>query len=314
MQAISTPPNTLTTLPFERWDNEICNRFCAMQIEPSAAIKTFSGSLASRNLERTSVSVVSSTALLVNRYRKHIAAAEQPYYLLKIQLQGTSVIRQYGNEACLQPGDFTLCSSTEPYQLFFPDTYSQAVFSVPQPLLQELIHSPERFLGRRQPGKIAANNVFVQFATSIFTQADQMSPELVSRLEANVLDVLVTALEAGQHGGAGAGVKTEYLYRIKQFIHAHLQDPELGPDKISAALGVSKRYLHMVFEGQGITLARYILYRRLESCRACLGKPEFAHLSVSEIAFKHGFNDAAHFSRSFKQLFGKTPSQLRLTG
>lgn len=297
--------------PFETWNQDICDNFCVMQLEPPKKSASFHGYMRKQNLERTSMSVVSSTPVFVSRHRKHISQAEQAFFLLKIQLEGTGVIRQYGNEAFLQPGDFTLCSSTEPYELYFPEYYRQAVLSIPQGLLRELIYNPERFLGCRQRSQVAANGVFVQFATSVLAKADLMSPELTNRLESNILDVLVTALEMGQEKSSENGIRTEYLYRIKQFIHAHLQDPELDPDKIADALGISKRYLHMIFKGQKTTLTKYIQHQRLESCKYCLHSQEYLHLGVSEIAFKHGFNDAAHFSRSFKQLFGKTPSEIR---
>jgi AraC-like DNA-binding protein len=36
-----------------------------------------------------------------------------------------------------------------------------------------------------------------------------------------------------------------------------------------------------------------------------------AHLSISEICFRWGFNDAAHFSRAFREQFATTPRAWR---
>ncbi len=36
-----------------------------------------------------------------------------------------------------------------------------------------------------------------------------------------------------------------------------------------------------------------------------------AHMRVSEIAYRRGFNDPAHFSRAFKSRFDISPSKLR---
>jgi AraC-like DNA-binding protein len=49
--------------------------------------------------------------------------------------------------------------------------------------------------------------------------------------------------------------------------------------------------------------------------KACYGALSNAQRSetVTEVAFRWGFNDAAHFSRRFKQAFGVTPSSV-LTG
>ena len=49
-------------------------------------------------------------------------------------------------------------------------------------------------------------------------------------------------------------------------------------------------------------------------CRDALVDPAFRHTSVSEIAYEWGFNDAAHFSRTFKVRFGVSPRGLRHHG
>ncbi|MNR67817.1 DNA-binding transcriptional activator FeaR [compost metagenome] len=45
--------------------------------------------------------------------------------------------------------------------------------------------------------------------------------------------------------------------------------------------------------------------------RADLCNPRYSALSVSEIAYRAGFNNASHFSRSFKQRYGAAPSSYR---
>jgi AraC-like DNA-binding protein len=39
-----------------------------------------------------------------------------------------------------------------------------------------------------------------------------------------------------------------------------------------------------------------------------------ASLTICEIAYRRGFNDSAHFSRSFKDRFGLSPGLLRAKG
>jgi transcriptional regulator GlxA family with amidase domain len=48
---------------------------------------------------------------------------------------------------------------------------------------------------------------------------------------------------------------------------------------------------------------------RLSRCLEDLQQPNGG--SVTEIAFRWGFCDAAHFSRVFKREFGATPSEIR---
>lgn len=39
-----------------------------------------------------------------------------------------------------------------------------------------------------------------------------------------------------------------------------------------------------------------------------------AHMQISEIAFRWGFTNAAHFARAFRQRFGRSPSEAREAG
>ena len=49
----------------------------------------------------------------------------------------------------------------------------------------------------------------------------------------------------------------------------------------------------------------------LERCRADLGTPALRTRSVGEIAYYWGFNDVAHFSRSFRARYAQSPREFR---
>lgn len=128
---------------------------------------------------------------------------------------------------------------------------------------------------------------------------------LARRLEANVIDLLATTLgyaqEARKRDMLSAGVKCEYIHRIKHFIRRNLDDDRLGPDWIASAHQISTRYLHMLFEGESMSISRYIQSLRLEACRAALADAAFERYSVSEIAYRFGFKTpriSAGFSKS----------------
>jgi transcriptional regulator GlxA family with amidase domain len=81
---------------------------------------------------------------------------------------------------------------------------------------------------------------------------------------------------------------------------------------IANRMGLSLRQLHRIFAGGGVTIERWIWQQRLERCRQdLLAQPK---LPVSQIAFRWGFSDAAHFSRAFRGQFGTTPTLFRTRG
>ncbi len=100
-------------------------------------------------------------------------------------------------------------------------------------------------------------------------------------------------------------------YRIMAFIDAHLADPDLGPAQIAAGCGVSVRRLHRSFVDTEWSVCEWIRHRRLARCREDLLDPVKDSLSITQIAFRWGFNDAAHFSRSFRSYYDQSPRDVR---
>jgi AraC-like DNA-binding protein len=105
------------------------------------------------------------------------------------------------------------------------------------------------------------------------------------------------------HGGPVA-----MYVRAQVFIREHLRDPDLSIDQISAALGCTKRYLHMLFSDRGMTVSDYIWRARLQNCRQELE----AHggKTITDVAFSWGFSSSSHFSRVFRKYFGIVPSSI----
>jgi acetamidase/formamidase/AraC-like DNA-binding protein len=101
------------------------------------------------------------------------------------------------------------------------------------------------------------------------------------------------------------------LHRICQTIERRLDDPELAPARVAQAEGISERYLQKLFEGVGDNFTHYVRERRLQRAWADLSKPAEAHRSISEIAYRYGFGDSAHFSRTFRARFGLPPREFR---
>lgn len=297
---------------FDVWNDWVSQTFFPMVCErPRRAEAAFAGEIQSMPLETIALSTVASSPLKVLRRRQDIASQDEGHYLVKVQLQGNGLVRQRGCEAMLQPGDFVICSSIEPYELVFGGPHREAVLTVPQALLKRLVRNPDRHIGLRKQKSVAVNGLLTQFVGSLDEQMPRLTPDIVGRLEPVVLDLLVTALSFGETDSARGDVKGEYLCRTRQFIQRNLHDADLSPLKIASAIGISTRYLHHLFREEGISCCRYIQRQRLEGCRQAFGNAALDHLGTSDIAFRHGFNDAAHFSRRFRAEYGCSPSEFR---
>jgi AraC-like DNA-binding protein len=105
-------------------------------------------------------------------------------------------------------------------------------------------------------------------------------------------------------------VRNGHLLRCEHFIRTHLDDMKLTPQTIADGCGISLRYLHQIFEGEGLTVCAYIRNQRLAICDTLLRDPN-CRKSISEIAYQWGFADQAQFSRNYRGRFGCTPSEAR---
>ncbi|NJO24072.1 MAG: helix-turn-helix transcriptional regulator [Sphingomonadales bacterium] len=74
---------------------------------------------------------------------------------------------------------------------------------------------------------------------------------------------------------------------------------------------VTPRYIHKLFEAEGVTLSRFVLHQRLAHVHRLLADPRHGHRTIGELAFEVGFGDLSTFNREFCRYYGATPSDVR---
>jgi AraC family transcriptional regulator, positive regulator of tynA and feaB len=138
-------------------------------------------------------------------------------------------------------------------------------------------------------------------------------PDIDEQHGAIVVDMAQALLNRwvdGRRSSSGAPAPHPMLARVLAHADAHLGDPDLTPQSLAAAHGMSVRSLHLLFEREGLKVAQWIRDRRLERCRDTLARPEWQG-RIIDLALQWGFNDPSHFSRVFRQRYGRAPRQAR---
>ena len=102
-----------------------------------------------------------------------------------------------------------------------------------------------------------------------------------------------------------------HMRAIKAYIDEHLGDPTLGPESIARSQFISTRYLHALFEPEGLTVSRWVRTRRLERARRDLQDPALAAVPIGVIAARWGFSSPSRFSHAVRADLGCSPSELR---
>ena len=99
-----------------------------------------------------------------------------------------------------------------------------------------------------------------------------------------------------------------FIRKLMDTVHRHLDDGTFDVDKFCREVNISRTLMHMKLKKiTGLSTTEFIKNLRLNEAKKMLMEGQ---LTVSEIAYRVGFNDPAYFSKSFKKQFGKIPSSV----
>lgn len=91
--------------------------------------------------------------------------------------------------------------------------------------------------------------------------------------------------------------------QIAAYVDRHLAEPDLGPGAIADEFGMSVRWVHKVFNGEGTTLAKFIRERRVDAVarfvRSTANPPR-----LSKLAAMFGFAGRDQLTRAFTVRYG----------
>jgi AraC-like DNA-binding protein len=211
------------------------------------------------------------------------------------------------NEFVTEPGDVVVGDLTTPFASEPRDNYNSEIWLFPRKLFDPHLpvsqHPHSLILGRQY----ALSALVKAYLDAFAGQIDALDDKEMDLIADNFCRLLAAAC------GAGAQPEAARLARLaaaRRYADLHLADPDLVPERAAAALKISVRQLHLLFEPSGESFARFVTRRRVEECRAALLDP-IGGRSVTDIAFAWGFNNLSTFQRNFRQAFGATPSELR---
>jgi AraC-like DNA-binding protein len=120
-------------------------------------------------------------------------------------------------------------------------------------------------------------------------------------------DIAISAIV--EHLAGPSERSTEPHPRIaKALLRIHqMQAQQLSLKKLAAHVALSESRLSHLFKQEiGIPIQRYLLWYKVAEAAFNIGRG----MSLTDAAGAAGFADSAHFSRTFRVMFGLTPSQI----
>lgn len=237
---------------------------------------------------------------------------QQPALWLALLLEGRSMFLESGERMEVARGDMLYGPCGRDSTLELCADFRLLYVRVPTTLIHPGLIDPRRLTCGVLPGNASLTRVLAAMLRAVGDELEELSAEDIHPIEVALSEFMIASL-ANHHATymLGDRKRSEHFLRICQSIDQQLGDAELSLNTITEQQRVSSRYVQKLFEDAGMSFTGYVRDRRLERCRQELTSPAHRKLSVSEICFRWGFNDAAHFSRSFRAKFDMTPRECR---
>jgi acetamidase/formamidase/AraC-like DNA-binding protein len=234
--------------------------------------------------------------------------------MIALVLDGSATFAANGNREPLAANDLVCVPSRERVSLAFGSDFRMFVVRAPRAATGGRLFAAPSMRAGRIGGDAGIGHVFAAFLTSIGESLDSFSAGELQPLELALAELIVASLAAHRRESDVARLTSSQaaiFSRVCRSIDARLGDSQMSLALIAKEERVSPRYLQKLFEAAGQSFSAYLRSRRLERCRAELVDPLYAKMSISDICFRWGFNDPAHFSRAFREQYQTSPRAFR---
>jgi AraC-like DNA-binding protein len=235
------------------------------------------------------------------------------FFGINVAGQGTVVQRE--REITPVDGDAFFLNVTAGAFATVRPTYAQFVgLRVPRKAIAPLVSDVDADTLRLIPRTSDSMTLLASYLGALLRGRVLAAPETARLVATHVHDLI--ALTLGATGDATAltedrSIPAARLRAIKSDIVANLEDEGLTIEAIAACHRVTPRYVHRLFEREGVTYTQFVLRQRLERAYRMLRDPRFAAWSITSIAYDVGFGDLSYFNRGFRRLYHRTPSDDR---
>jgi AraC-like DNA-binding protein len=221
-----------------------------------------------------------------------------------------AAFKHAGNEYTTRPGDLLLIDPTIPISGRPRSAHDYRRWMLPRAWIEPHLPSGRRPLSAQFAGSHGINGLVQAYLRALNDALDECDSAELPGVIDNFCRLLALAC-GGVPGDQRAATQAAKLRQVMDYIAVHLSEPDLTPARVAAAMKISLRQLHLLFEPTGTSFAEHVLGRRLEECRATLESPSSRARSVTDIAYAWDFNSLASFYRTFGQRFGVSPGMIR---
>lgn len=275
----------------------VCGAFTARFAHDHAL---FIGDVQLQNLGGTEIAHIRSNAGSILREKGTSDRAEDRFCFLVLQQSGTMEVRLDRQKIDLFESDIALLDSAQTIEMLPKGLFSHVCVHLPR----EKLKPDTRF------GKVCAAGMSGHLLRTLLLQVSrgELDHWADTEDEGALEDALIALLRPALSGTQGRSTDPLRV-QAERLLLAQLVSPQLTPAWLAEQMGISSRQLYRLFEGEPV--CKYIQRLRVEKAAHTLGDPARQRSSITDIAFECGYQDAAHFSRVFRQRYQQSPRSYR---
>jgi AraC-like DNA-binding protein len=235
--------------------------------------------------------------------------SDQAHLSVMVLSRGSIRIAQAGRIAALAAGDMVLLDETKSFRMVGEESSRMQFLRIPRAAALGRYPLLEKLLVTVLPGELPGTAILAETLLRFAREAHRLGESQRRAMMTAIVQMLGVA-EPFSELPASSDWRVR---RALDFIELNLSVAGLTAEIVAQDQHISRRRLdQLMHQSCGNSIASHLWSRRLEQAAADLRDPTKVSLSVAQIAFANGFEDAAHFTRAFKKRFGRTPGQWRL--
>jgi AraC-like DNA-binding protein len=239
------------------------------------------------------------------------AEADAGYVNIQLQHRGRSTNHTGGRTAVLEEGDFLLYDPSRPLWLSFTEPTQAIVLRLPVARVEEKMPHLRGQVGIPVSGNSGPGALFSNFLRQAWAELEQGEEGEWAESLGEAIWPLLDMAYAGTRPKTEANRREERRRTLFDAVETELTDPDLDVHRLARRMGVSARYVQMLFAEMGTTPRGFIQDRRLELAARRLER-EGLDVTVTEVAYDAGFNDLSSFCRAFRRRFETSPRNYRI--
>lgn len=223
-----------------------------------------------------------------------------------MQLHGSSTYAQPSQQFTISPGESLIYDVSHPHEIATSTDSEHLVIVLPKRIWPADIRLGNAGFAKGGPSSGIGQLIQGLVEAALRDAGCSVHEDEFSDLVLRTLRLALLSMQPNLHASRRQRVATD----AKRYIAEHLHERGLSVAQIAGAFRCSPRYLQLAFAQTGESVADYIWSQRLEKCREALLTAPMT-TTLTELAFSWGFSSSAHFSRSFKNRYGFSPSTAR---